>query len=58
MKVKMIDPPKGWLFDFPKQIPDDVDNVLEWLSQNGYPKKMIDSYGEHFYARMWYEEIE
>ncbi len=54
----MIDPPKGWLYDFPKQIPEDVENVIEWLPQNGYPKKMIELYGDQFYARMWYEEIE
>jgi hypothetical protein len=57
-KIKMIDPPKGWLYNFPKEIPDDVENIGEWLSNNGYPKKMIDLYGDQFYVRMWYEEIE
>lgn len=57
-KIKMIDPPKGWLYDFPKEIPEDVENVIEWLPKNGYPKKMIELYGEQFYARVWYEEID
>lgn len=57
-KIKMIDPPKGWLYDFPKEIPDDVENIKDWLANNGYPKKVIDSYGESFYIRMWYEEMD
>ena len=54
----MIAPPKGWLYDFPKEIPEDVENIVEWLPQNGYPKKMIESFGKGFYVRMWYEEID
>lgn len=31
--MKMIDPPSGWLYGFPKPIPDDVKDVKEWLIQ-------------------------
>lgn len=50
---KMIDPPSGWKYGFPKEIPADVDNTTEWLVENGYPRKMIESFGEHFFCRYW-----
>jgi len=52
-RIKMIDPPKGWIYGFPKPIPDDVKDPREWLVKNGYPKKLIDDLGEHFYCRYW-----
>ena len=55
MKVKMIDPPKGWLYGFPKEIPEHVDNTIQWLIENGYPEKVIKDYGDSFYVRGWYE---
>ena len=58
MKVKMIDPPKGWLYGLPKEIPEHVDNTVQWLIENGYPEKVIKDYGDSFYVRGWYEEIE
>lgn len=57
-KVLMIDPPSGWKFDFPKAMPAGVENHLAWLVENGYPQKLIDSFGEHFYCRYWYQEEE
>ena len=57
-KIKMIDPPKGWLYGFPKEIPEHVDNTVQWLIENGYPEKVIKDYGDSFYVRGWYEEIE
>ena len=57
--VKMIDPPAGWKYGFPKAIPDDVwrrIDVMAWLVDNGYPQEEIDSCGEHFYCRYWEEE--
>jgi len=57
-QVKMIDPPSGWKYGFPRAIPNDVENVREWLVKNGYPQKEIDSYGEHFYCRYWVKEVE
>jgi hypothetical protein len=58
MKVKMIDPPKGWLYGFPKEIPEDIDNTTQWLIKNGYPAKLIKDFGNAFYVREWWEEIE
>jgi hypothetical protein len=49
--MKMIDPPNGYRYGFPKPIPNDVANVKEWLVENGYPKSEIDKYGEWFYYR-------
>ena len=49
-----VDPPSGWRYGFP-QIWDstkdpDVDN---WLESAGYPWTVRESYGQHFYMRMW-----
>ena len=51
MKVKMIDPPKGWLYGFPKEIPEDIDNTTEWLIDNGYPEHDVDWAAQHM--RWW-----
>jgi hypothetical protein len=56
MKQHMIDPPSGWKYGFPKEIPADVTNVLTWLVENGYPQQEIDRLGENFYCRKWYQE--
>ena len=53
----MIDPPSGWKYGFPKELPTDVVNVNEWLVENGYPQKEIDACGDYFYVRKWQEEI-
>ena len=58
MKVKMIDPPNGWMFGFPKEIPEHVDNTVQWLIENGYPEKLVKDYGDNFWVRGWYEEVE
>ena len=58
MKRKMIDPPSGWKYGFPKEIPEDVENTTQWLIDNGYPKKLIVDFGGSFYVRGWYEEVE
>jgi len=51
--MKMIDPPSGWRYGFPKPIPNDVKNVNEWLVENGYPQELIDELGEYFFCRYW-----
>ena len=53
----MIDPPSGWKYGFPKELPTGVVNVNEWLVDNGYPQKEIDVCGDYFYVRQWQEEI-
>jgi hypothetical protein len=56
-KVKMIDPPSGWKYGFPKVLPDDVTDNLKWLVENGYPQSEIDFLGDSFYCRHWEEEV-
>lgn len=49
-----VDPPSGWRYGFPKvwdgTKDPDVDN---WMRQVGYPDEVRESYGKHFYMRMW-----
>ena len=45
-----------WLFGFKytkDQWEDRKKDVTVWLVEQGYPKEMIDSFGEHFYCRYW-----
>jgi hypothetical protein len=56
MKVRMIDPPSGWKYGFPKVFPEGVDDAAEWLVANGYPQWEIDACGAHFYVSVWEEE--
>ena len=55
---RMVDPPGGWMYGFPKEIKGDeeVRNMIEWLVANGYPREVIKSYGNHFYVRQWTED--
>lgn len=56
-KAMMCDPPSGWMYGFPKAIPEDRRNdVKAWLVEQGYPKKQIESHGDHFYCRYWLGE--
>jgi hypothetical protein len=55
-KITMIDPPGGWRYGFPKPIPEDrKKDTIPWLIEQGYPKKLIDEYGEYFACRYWEE---
>jgi len=56
MKRKMIDPPSGWKYGFPKEIPEHVDNTVQWLIDNGYPEAEIKRLGDSFYVRGWWED--
>jgi hypothetical protein len=57
--AKMIDPPSGWRFGFPKELPDNVKDVMKWLVENGYPQSEIDLFKnkkgevEYFYYRIF-----
>ena len=53
---KMIDPPSGWKYGFPKAIPEDVVDTLKWLVENGYPQEEIDKFDDQFSYRRWEEE--
>lgn len=52
----LIDPPSGWMYGFPKHMPDNVQDHRKWLVENGYPQKLIDELGEYFYIRYIGEE--
>ena len=55
--VTMIDPPRGWIYGFPKPIPKDCQHrTIAWLVENGYPQSEIDSYGDYFYCRYFQVE--
>lgn len=54
----LLDPPEGWKYGFPKQCPTELKDLNAWLVEQGYPQKLIDSYGEHFYVRFIGETIE
>ena len=58
MKVTYIDPPQGWKYGFPKVLPKGPVDIKTWLIEEGYPKDLIESYGEHFNCGMWYSETE
>lgn len=56
--VTYIDPPSGWKYGFPMQVPDPKpEDMLKWLVEQGYPQKEIDACGEHFYCRWWNKEV-
>jgi hypothetical protein len=51
-KNLVIDPPEGWRYGFPKVIPEEHQTrTLAWLVEQGYPQKLIDELGNHFYCR-------
>ena len=58
-KRKFIDPPWGWKYGFPKEIPDNIEdsNILEWLVENGYPKKELELFKGILPYRVWFKEI-
>ena len=51
--MKMVDPPAGWKYGFPKAIPDEIEDVTSWLVEQGYPQEEIDKCGINFYCRFW-----
>jgi hypothetical protein len=62
LTVKMIDPPAGWMYGFPKPIPDMVLSggakvIEDWFVTNGYPREKITSLGDYFHFRVFEKEI-
>jgi hypothetical protein len=55
-KVTIYDPPSGWKYGFPKEVPESVlkgkvAEFKQWLINEGYPEKDIDfalKYGRHW----------
>jgi len=59
----IIDPPSGWKYGFPKEIPQEIIGkgelpLITWLVQEGYPQSEIDALGEYFHCRYWFEPDE
>ena len=54
--VTMYDPPSGWRYGFPKQIPEDLlpGDFKQWVLDSGYPTEDIDFALN--YGRIWEEE--
>ncbi len=56
MKRLMCDPPEGWKYGFPKEVPymwQDVEDIRPWILSQGYPPEVMKSYGDHFHLRFW-----
>ena len=51
----MVDPPSGYLFGFPKELPEGGD-LEELLRESGYPEQHIEFAMK--YTRQWWEEEE
>ena len=49
----MCDPPMGRRYGFPKEMPDDIEDLIEWLISEGYPKKEVDKLGKRFYCNFY-----
>ena len=49
-----VDPPGGWRYGFPQIWDGSKDpDVDTWMRQAGYPDEVRETYGKHFYMRMW-----
>lgn len=54
-KYYWIEPMNGWKWGFPKKISHKsyLDDTIEWLVKNGYPKDEIEKLGRHFTWTIW-----
>ena len=57
-KVVMCDPPEGWVYGFPKPVPDNIDDIIPWLLSEGYPQAEIDACGVHFHVLYWLDDVD
>ena len=51
--VRMIDPPSGWQYGFPREFPEGVTDLSRWLFENGYPRRIIEDFGGEVPCRFW-----
>ena len=55
-KYKVIDPPEGWMYGFPRAVPEEIledDKLLKgWLVSHGYPEEKLELAMKH--SRYWY----
>ena len=57
--MTLVDPPEGWKFGFPKELPDPPPtNLYAWLVSKGYPLALIDAYEDFFFVRYIHVEDE
>ena len=47
----MFDPPSGWKYGFPKEVPENPTDFRQWLIDEGYPEKDVDFALRH--GRQW-----
>ena len=52
-KIRIVDPPSGWRYGFPKELPEGK-SYLELLREANYPEEDIDLALE--YTRQWFED--
>jgi hypothetical protein len=57
--MTLVDPPEGWKYGFPKELPDPPPEDLNaWLVSKGYPLKLITEYEDFFFVRYIHVEDE
>lgn len=60
MKKTFIDPPSGWKYGFPRQLPDKVKRgevkLRDWFIECGYPESEVDFALK--YCRQWEQETQ
>lgn len=54
----MIDPPSGGMYGFPQKLTEQEEtakgfNFHNWLVDKGYPRELIEEYGDMFHVRCW-----
>ena len=56
MSKLIIDPPSGWKYGFPRELPKDLtyEEFKQWLLDCGYPEKHIELALK--YSRFWEED--
>jgi hypothetical protein len=52
-----VDPPEGWKFGFPAIYDPATDGQMrDWILSKGYPKQIIQEYGDVWAVRCWAAE--
>ena len=61
MKMTVVYPPFGRLYDFPKNMPSGLEKqwqINEWLIANGYPAYLIKDMGYSFKCSTWLSDTD
>ena len=52
--MRMIDPPSGWKYGFPKPFdPKPGQSTEDWLVENGYPPEEVAQWPNGVWYRTW-----